>query len=49
MLVSAEAVTKLADAEIRDPKRVVALGIEESDTVLADMRATSWQDVIKAC
>lgn len=48
MLVSAEAVTTLADAETRGQKLVAALGIEESDTVLADMRAASWEDVIKA-
>lgn len=47
-LVSTQRVTMLDDAEATGEKLVAALGIDDSEDVLAAMRDASWQDLIAA-
>lgn len=47
-LVSTERVTMLEDAEATGEKVVAALGIDDSENVLAAMRDASWQDLVAA-
>ncbi|GAB1263097.1 carboxylesterase/lipase family protein [Aurantivibrio plasticivorans] len=47
-LVSPERITPLDKAEERGQKLAAALGIEEGENVLAELRAKPWQDIIAA-